>query len=83
MIVCLAVRGGIASGRVTLPCARGSYGHNNALSAKEAGHALKSFVRLQQCQVEGLRLPMVILVDYCGYRLVAMSLLPVGQKTIA
>ena len=34
------------------------------------------------CGLSGLRVPLMALVDYLGFRLTAMSLLPVGSDTL-
>ena len=34
------------------------------------------------CRVQGLHFPLMVLVDYRGYRLIAMPLLPVGPDTL-
>lgn len=34
------------------------------------------------CRVQGIHFPLMVLVDYRGYRLIAMPLLPVGPDTL-
>lgn len=54
-------------------------GDENA--AKAAGHELKSLMRF--CDCDGLSFPLMTLVDYRGFRLVCMSILPItGSKTL-
>ena len=53
---------------------------SDARAMKSAGHELKSLMRYYQC--EGIRVPLMALVDYRGYRLVAQSILPISRDTI-
>jgi hypothetical protein len=46
------------------------------------GHELKGLQSYFNCQIEGLSLPFMALVDYRGFRLIAISLLPITLKTI-
>ena len=46
------------------------------------GHELKGLQAYFNCQIEGLSLPFMALVDYRGFRLIAISLLPISRKTI-
>ena len=55
---------------------------NHTFSAKVAGHELKGLKGYFQSQVEGLCYPLVALLDYKGWRLVASSLLPISSSTI-
>jgi len=47
-----------------------------------AGHELKGLIHLFKCEVPDLCLPLMALVDYRGFRLIAMSILPVDKTTI-
>jgi Tfp pilus assembly protein PilF len=49
----------------------------DANAAKVAGHELKALTHLFNCWVPDLSYPMMALVDYRGYRLVGMSVLPI------
>lgn len=49
---------------------------------KAAGQELRSLLELMDCRVSRLHFPLMVLVDYRGYRLIAMPLLPVGHDTI-
>jgi hypothetical protein len=49
---------------------------------KAAGHELKAIMEYMDCRVRGLHFPLIVLVDYRGYRLIAEPLLPVGEDTI-
>jgi hypothetical protein len=52
-------------------------------AAKVAGHELKGLVSLFNCRVRGLCLPLMCLVDYRGFRLIAMSILPIrGHESL-
>ena len=51
-------------------------------ASKVAGHLLKSIEALSSCKVKGLHFPLIALVDYRGYRLVAMSVLPISKETL-
>lgn len=53
------------------------------VASKIAGHELKSLSRLINCKEPGIRFPMMALVDYRGFRVIGMSLLPVnGEKSL-
>ena len=47
---------------------------------KAAGHELKSVMRYAQC--DQLHVPLMALIDYRGYRLVAESILPINKFSI-
>ena len=47
-------------------------------AAKVAGHELKTLTQVFNCWIRGLHIPMTALVDYRGYRLIAMSVLPIA-----
>ncbi|PRP86383.1 hypothetical protein PROFUN_05524 [Planoprotostelium fungivorum] len=51
-------------------------------AAKVAGHELKSLNQLFSLWIRDLHFPMMILLDYRGYRLIAMSTLPINEDTI-
>lgn len=51
-------------------------------AAKAAGHELKSLIQVYKSRVPDLYVPMMCLVDYLGYRLIAMSMLPVDTTTL-
>eukprot|EP00026_Physarum_polycephalum_P001843 Phypoly_transcript_01846.p1 GENE.Phypoly_transcript_01846~~Phypoly_transcript_01846.p1 ORF type:complete len:502 (+),score=60.52 Phypoly_transcript_01846:73-1578(+) len=51
-------------------------------AAKAAGHDLKSLIQVYKCRTKGMHTPMMCLVDYLGYRLIAMSMLPVDLSTL-
>lgn len=60
---------------------KGLYGSEHA-AAKVAGHELKGLSNYIQCDIDGLCFPMMCLVDFMGFRLVAMTFLPLGKDSI-
>ncbi|EGG19006.1 Histidine kinase A [Cavenderia fasciculata] len=82
--------GGVAGGHKYISCgilfklaldSQGLYaGDKNAMKA--AGHELKGLMSYYNARVEDLHHPLMALIDYRGYRLVAMSLLPINSETI-
>ena len=60
---------------------KGLYGGDqNAM--KSAGHDLKGSLMYYNCHIPKLNVPLMCLIDYRGFRVVAMSLLPVNKNTI-
>mmetsp|Transcript_29066 Transcript_29066/g.73052 ORF Transcript_29066/g.73052 Transcript_29066/m.73052 type:complete len:1029 (-) Transcript_29066:1489-4575(-) len=56
---------------------------NTGFAMKAASAELLALKRLQDTSVSGLYIPMMMLLDYCGFRLVAMSTLPIrGGETL-
>eukprot|EP01125_Pyxidicula_operculata_P006812 TRINITY_DN233_c0_g1_i1.p1 TRINITY_DN233_c0_g1~~TRINITY_DN233_c0_g1_i1.p1 ORF type:complete len:937 (-),score=152.85 TRINITY_DN233_c0_g1_i1:135-2945(-) len=51
-------------------------------SMKAAGHEMKAINELMKCNEGGIHLPMMTLIDYCGYRLVAVAALPINRHSI-
>eukprot|EP01128_Nolandella_sp_AFSM9_P006750 TRINITY_DN3544_c0_g1_i1.p1 TRINITY_DN3544_c0_g1~~TRINITY_DN3544_c0_g1_i1.p1 ORF type:complete len:469 (+),score=102.11 TRINITY_DN3544_c0_g1_i1:92-1408(+) len=51
-------------------------------ASKIAGHELKSLVHIWNCRVPELCYPLQCLIDYLGFRLVAMILLPINYDTL-
>ena len=51
-------------------------------AAKVAGHELKGLNHYMSTGVQGLSFSMMCLLDFLGYRLVAMTLLPISQTTL-
>ncbi len=45
-------------------------------SMKAAGHELKGLMGFFKCQIPGIHVPLMTLLDYLGCRLIAMSILP-------
>jgi hypothetical protein len=59
----------------------GLYGSTNA-AAKTAGQELKSLKSLLNVDLGVLHVPLMALLDYRGYRLIAMTLLPIGSSSL-
>jgi len=51
-------------------------------AAKAGGHELKGLMGVKSARVSGLHLPLIALIDYRGYRLVAMSVLPITKNSL-
>lgn len=49
---------------------------------KVAGHELRGVVSIHDCGVSGLLTPLLALVDLKGFRLIAISLLPISAETL-
>jgi hypothetical protein len=49
---------------------------------KAAKHELRSVSSYYNCNVSELRVPLMALIDYRGFRLIASSLLPISKDTI-
>ena len=47
-----------------------------------AGHELKGLTSCFLCGVDGLNFPLIALIDYRGFRLVCMSVLPIDEDTL-
>ena len=57
---------------------------SDPLSAKIAGHELKGLLAcVNELSDEGLESPLMALVDYKGFRLIAMSQMPISKETQA
>jgi Clustered mitochondria len=61
--------------------ASGLYGNDEAAS-KVAGHDLKGLISYFNLGIPDLHFPLMALVDYLGFRLIAMSLLPIDKSTL-
>eukprot|EP01113_Clastostelium_recurvatum_P045048 TRINITY_DN7684_c0_g1_i8.p1 TRINITY_DN7684_c0_g1~~TRINITY_DN7684_c0_g1_i8.p1 ORF type:complete len:1138 (-),score=347.00 TRINITY_DN7684_c0_g1_i8:32-3445(-) len=59
----------------------GLYG-GDQYASKAAGHELKGLMAYFNCQIPGLLLPLMALIDYRGFRLIATSSLPIGEDTL-
>lgn len=55
---------------------------NDYAAAKAAGNELRGLIGYFNCEIEELNLPLMALVDYRGFRVIAMSILPVSPDTI-
>lgn len=60
---------------------KGIYG-NDENAARIANHDLRSLVHVLNCWEPDVHVPMMTLVDYRGFRVVGMSLLPIDRTTI-
>lgn len=60
----------------------GIFAGNHVAAAKVAGRELTSILSVWNKAIRGLSVPLMCLVDYKGFRLVAMSVLPIGKDTI-
>lgn len=54
---------------------------NDEYAIKSASHELKSLEQLLDFSPK-IRVPLIALIDYLGYRLIAFSLLPINQDTL-
>lgn len=53
------------------------------IAAKEAGHTLRGVTELHAASANSLRVPMTLLIDWLGWRLTAMALLPIqAERTL-
>jgi hypothetical protein len=60
----------------------GLYGNNDSAAATVAGHELKGLQAYFNCAIAHLSLPLMALVDYRGFRLIAISFLPINERTL-
>eukprot|EP00026_Physarum_polycephalum_P001577 Phypoly_transcript_01579.p1 GENE.Phypoly_transcript_01579~~Phypoly_transcript_01579.p1 ORF type:complete len:1064 (+),score=124.40 Phypoly_transcript_01579:78-3269(+) len=49
---------------------------------KAANAELRALMSFMSCNISGLFFPLMALIDYLGYRVIATSLLPISQSTI-
>lgn len=49
---------------------------------KAAAHELKGLISYYSCNIEGLHFPLMALIDYKGFRVIAISILPINDNTI-
>mmetsp|Transcript_7050 Transcript_7050/g.17843 ORF Transcript_7050/g.17843 Transcript_7050/m.17843 type:complete len:699 (+) Transcript_7050:175-2271(+) len=57
------------------------YGSDYA-AAKAAGNELKGLISYFSCGIDDLHVPLMALVDYMGFRLIAISFLPLNSRTL-
>jgi hypothetical protein len=55
-------------------------GDQNAMKA--AGHDLRNMIQLFELGLPKICFPLMCTIDWCGFRLVAMSLLPISDQTL-
>lgn len=58
----------------------GVFGYRTSAAMKVAGHDLKGLNCYFNTKISEIRLPLMCLVDYRGYRLLALSKLPLGDR---
>jgi len=51
-------------------------------AAKAADNELRGLAQVLSANVRGLSMPMMALLDYRGYRLVATTILPIGDQSV-
>jgi len=52
------------------------------MAMKAGGLELQGLMCWQSTMPEGLRFPMMCLIDYKGFRLIASAVLPIGRDTL-
>lgn len=60
---------------------KGIYG-GDEYAIKSGGHEFLGFLELINCRVQGLHFPFIVIIDYRGFRLIALSVLPIGSNTL-
>ena len=55
---------------------------NDAFAMKAAAHDLQALIAFYNTRCEGVNFPLMAIIDYRGYRLIAMSILPVNGKSL-
>jgi hypothetical protein len=55
---------------------------DDAAAMKAANNELLGLSQALKCNIPGLFFPLMAIIDYVGYRLVAVSTLPINKKTI-
>mgnify|MGYP002480243165 CR=1 FL=1 len=58
------------------------YGGEEGLM-KACGHELKGLMSYVDCRIRGLHFPLMVIIDYQGWRLIAESVLPLGIRPYA
>ena len=61
---------------------KGLYGWNDEAAATVAGHELKGLQAYFNCSLPHICLPLMALLDYRGFRLIAVSLLPLSSNSL-
>jgi len=59
----------------------GLYG-GDEFAQKSAGHELKGLRAYTQCNIPDLRTPLFCLIDFCGFRVIATSVLPLESGSL-
>eukprot|EP00029_Vermamoeba_vermiformis_P005506 TRINITY_DN1931_c0_g1_i1.p1 TRINITY_DN1931_c0_g1~~TRINITY_DN1931_c0_g1_i1.p1 ORF type:complete len:1922 (+),score=411.10 TRINITY_DN1931_c0_g1_i1:83-5848(+) len=60
----------------------GGDSRNDEYAMKAAAHELKGLIGYYSCNIPGLNFPLMAMIDYKGFRVIAMSILPINSKTI-
>ncbi len=58
------------------------FGGDDFPAAKVAGHELKGLMAYSNLKIPDLCLPLMALLDFNGFRLIAISLIPVDHSTL-
>ena len=62
--------------------ALGPWGGSDEFAAKAAGHDFKGAAHYFNCGLRDLNIPLMMLIDYKGFRMTVSAYLPVGKDTI-
>jgi hypothetical protein len=73
---------GDAFSSAMLASLRANFQMGEELVQKEAGHQLKGLTALVTAGVQTLHFPLMALIEYRGFRLIAMSVLPISPHTL-
>ena len=60
----------------------GPFNGSDEAAAKAAGHDLKGSVHYSTCKVRELHVPLILLIDYKGFRMSAQAFLPLGENSL-
>ena len=61
---------------------QGIFDNDDYAASKVAGHDLKGLMAYLSCGIPELRVPLMAVVDFLGFRLTAMSMLPIDPQTL-
>lgn len=62
--------------------ASGPWNGSDEAAAKAAGHDMKGLIQYFDTKIDELRVPMMTLIDYRGFRMTAQALLPLGSNSL-
>lgn len=60
----------------------GLYGGDDFKAMKAGSHEFRSLIKFMDCRVSGIHFPLVVIIDYRGWRLIAESALPISEDTL-
>lgn len=60
----------------------GGHKQNNYAAMKAASHELNGLIAYYNTKMQGIHYPLMALIDYRGYRLIAMTILPISKETL-